>query len=407
MMAGIQAALKLGCGKGIAIFETNDTLGKKLLLTGKGRCNITNMCSLDEFLEKFDKNGQFLRGCFRSFFVPELIEFFQAYGLEMKQERQGRVFPVTDNAQSVVDVLRRVLKDKGVYLYLNSQVSQIMADEGCVKGVVLEDGCSILSDRVIVASGGASYPETGSKGDGTRMAHALGHKVEALIPGLVPLQARESFVKEVQGLVLKNVRVTFYIGSKKIQTPIGEVLFTHFGISGPLILDASVSLCKLAAQKGSFTAAIDLKPGLSAEQIDKKLQSEFQEFGAIMIKNYFKELLPKKMIDLFLKRLNINGETKLSRLSAPERRKIVEQLKGFSLTIEKPLPLSQAMVTQGGVSLKEVNPDTMESRKVKGLYFCGEVLDLAASSGGFNLQAAFSTGYVAGYAAATAHQLCQ
>lgn len=400
MMAGIQAALTLGSGKDVAIFEANDALGKKLLLTGKGRCNITNACSLDVFLEKFNKNGQFLRGVFRSFFVSELIDFFQKHGLKMKHERQGRVFPETDSAKSVVDVLRKVLADKGVHLYFDSPVSRITIEEGRVKGVVLKDGLSVFSDSVIVAAGGASFPETGSDGNGARMAHDTGHKVEPLIPGLVPFQTVETFVKEVQGLVLKNVKVTFCVGSKKLETPIGEVLFTHFGISGPLVLDASVPLCRMASQGGIFKAAIDLKPALSAEQIDKKLQAEFQKHGAVQIKNYLKELLPKKMIDLFLKQLNIKGETVLSRVSAPERRRIVGELKALTLTIRKPLPLSCAMVTQGGVSLKEINPNTMESRKIKGLYFCGEVLDLAASSGGFNLQAAFSTGYVAGESAA-------
>lgn len=403
MMAGISAALKAGSGKGIALFEANDALGRKLLLTGKGRCNITNTCSLDEFLEKFDKNGQFLRGCFNSFFVSELIDFFNARGLKMKHERQGRVFPVTDSAQSVVNVLVRSLKENGVHVYVNSSVSGIVIDGGCVKGVVLSSGEHILAYHVIIAVGGASYPQTGSKGDGARMATEIGHSVEPFVPGLVPLQTQENLVKELQGLVLKNVKVVFKIGSKKIETPIGEVLFTHFGISGPLILDASVRLCKMAVGEKNFTAAIDLKPGLTQEQLDKKLQAEFREHGTVRCKNYFKTLLPKKLIDVFLKRLNIKGEVELNQISAVERRKMVEQFKKFTLTVTKSLPLSQAMVTQGGVSLKEVNPKTMESRKVKGLYFCGEVLDLAAASGGFNLQAAFSTGFVAGESAAKGH----
>lgn len=399
MMAGISAASKVGSGRGIAIFEANDALGEKLALTGKGRCNITNACPLDEFLEKFDKNGQFLRGCFNSFFVTELIDFFQVRGLQMKYERQGRVFPVTDSAKSVIDVLVKSLMQNGVHICLNLPVSRIIADEGSVKGVVLRDGQHVSADRVIVAAGGASYPQTGSKGEGARMATDLGHNIEPFVPGLVPLQAQENFVKELQGIVLKNVRIVFFVGSKEIETPIGEVLFTHFGISGPLILDASVRLCKLAARGTVFIAAIDLKPGLTREQLDKKLQAEFQQQGAVMLKNYFKTLLPKKLIDVFLKRLNIKGELELNQVSAIERKKIMEQFKKFTLTINKTLPLAQAMVTQGGVLLKEVNPKTMESRKVKGLYFCGEVLDLAAASGGFNLQAAFSTGFVAGESA--------
>lgn len=401
MMAGIRAAAIAGSGKGIAVFEKNDVLGKKLSLTGKGRCNITNTCGLDEFLKKFEKNGPFLRGSFSLFFAPELIAFFEEHGLKMKYERQGRVFPATDSAKSVIDVLTKALMHHGVHIFLNSSVSQVMTDAGCVKGVILRGGHYILADRVIVAAGGASYPQTGSEGDGARIASSLGHAVEALIPGLVPFQTQEDFVKEVQGLVLKNVKIVFCVGPKKIETPVGEVLFTHFGISGPLVLDASVRLCRLAAEVGVFKALIDLKPALSQEQIDGKFQREFQKHGTVMIKNYLKELLPKNMIDLFLKLVNIKGEIKLNQINSYERKKMVEYFKSLPLTIKKPLPLSQAMVTQGGVSLKEVKPETMESRKVKGLYFCGEVLDLAASSGGFNLQAAFSTGFVAGESAAT------
>ncbi len=384
----------------VCIFEKNTGLGRKLALTGRGRCNLTNRSCKEEFMERFGKNGRFLRSAFDDFFVSELIQFFEDRGLKLKTERQQRVFPVTDKSQTVIDVLSDALLKAGVELHLSSAVKCVLADKGAVKGVRLASGEEVAAERVIISTGGASWPQTGSIGEGFQFARDLGHNIEEIRPGLVPLETHEGFVRALKGLTLKNISIEFHSAAKKIKSPIGELLFTHFGVSGPLVLDLSAEVSLLLKEKDKVRIDIDLKPGLTLQQLDLKLQREFQNGGILKIKNYLCSLLPRRLVPVFLKYCNIDGENKCNQAKAGERSKIIEALKKFSLTVKKTRPIREAMVTCGGVSLKEINPKTMESRKVKGLYFCGEVLDLAAPSGGFNLQAAFSTGYLAGESAA-------
>jgi predicted Rossmann fold flavoprotein len=396
MMAAIRAAELTG---GVVLFEKNASLGRKLSLTGKGRCNISNDSSMDDFMAAFDKGGPFLRSAFKHFFVPELLDFFRRRGLKFKTERQGRIFPETDSSRSVIEVLIKSLEKEGVEVRLSSPVKNLIAPRGELKGFRLATAQEIYAKKVIFATGGCSYPETGSTGDGFKIASSLAHKIEEPRAGLVSLETMEGFVRDLQGLTLKNIQVTFETAGKKIQTPIGELLFTHFGISGPLVLDFS-SKVGLLLKKNKVKACLDLKPGLTESQLDLKLQAEFQQSGIVKLKNYLREILPQRLIAVFLKCAGLDSEKKCHQVTSSERKKIVGLLKRFPLTIKGCRPLSEAMVTCGGISLKEVDPQTMESKKAKGFYFCGEILDLAAASGGYNLQAAFSTGYLAGQSAA-------
>lgn len=411
MMAAIRASELLDSGE-VILLEKNAELGRKLLLTGGGRCNITNIAQKDEFLAAFGKKGLFLRKAFELFPPYKLIRFFSENGLEMKTEDMGRVFPVTDSSKSVLGVMENILRKKGIRVYLNSPVKELIIENNKIRGFrLVKQGKNedITADAVIVAAGGLSYPQTGSTGDGYTMAQTVGHCIETLRPGLVPLNTVEEFVKELQGLVLKNVKISFYAGSKLIKSSSGELLFTHFGISGPLILDLSESVCS-HFEKNKFdpprrtidrsvSAFIDLKPDLSEQDMDLQFRTEFQKAGALMMKNYLKNILSGRMIGVFLKICAIEEDKKCSQITSMERKKMIAMLKKFPLTIKNARPVSEAMVTCGGVSLKEIDSKTMASKIVKGLYFCGEVLDLSAKSGGFNLQAAFSTGYLAGQSA--------
>jgi predicted Rossmann fold flavoprotein len=398
MMAALRAAESV---EDVALFEKNASLGRKLGLTGKGRCNLTNTCPFDEFLEKFNKEGQFLRDSFAKFFAPQLMRFFETNGLKLKAERQGRVFPVTDTSRSVIDVLKKVLTQRSVDIYVSAPVKSIRVENGHVKGVRLDNGEEASAEKVILATGGVSYPETGSSGDGLRIAQDLGHRIDALYPGLVPLETKDIFVKDLQGLTLKNIRVTFQSSRKKIVSAIGELLFTHFGVSGPLVLDTSVQVVKLL-DSGNCDMLIDLKPGMSLEELDAKFQREFQQQGSLVLKNYIKECAPQRFGAVFLAKAKIDPDKKCHQISAAERKKMVELFKSFPVGLKRARPISEAMVTSGGVSLKEVDPKTLASKKIEGLYFCGEILGLAGTSGGFNLQAAFSTGYLAGASAGSA-----
>lgn len=395
MMAAIRAA---ECGASVALFEKNASLGRKLGLTGKGRCNLTNDAPLDEFLAKFGRQGPFLRNAFSKFSPEHLIHFFGSNGLKVVVERQGRVFPATQSSKSVIDVFKKVMFQRAVEVHLSAPVQSILVVAGAVRGVRLENCEDVSAQRVILATGGVSYPETGSTGDGFRIAEELGHSVTPLLPGLVPLEAKEDFVKDLQGLTLKNVSLVFESGKKKIETGIGELLFTHFGVSGPLVLDISSRVAALL-EEAPVVMYIDLKCGLAYDLLEEKLKREFQTRGSSSVRGYSREILPQRMVDVVLQRAAIDGDKKCHQVTAPERRHFAELLKRFPVTIKRPRRLSEAMVTCGGVSLKDVDPKTMQSKKVRGLYFCGEVLDVAAESGGYNLQAAFSTGYLAGESA--------
>lgn len=403
MMAAARAAHLLRLRHGpetVALFEKNASAARKLGLTGKGRCNVTNDCPLADFLAGFGENGPFLRDAFKHFFVPDLVRFFAERGVGFKRERQGRMFPESDSSRSIVEALKEALKKEGAKVFLSAPVAAVIVREGRAQGVRLRDGSEVLARTVILATGGASYPETGSTGDGYCMAEKAGHVLTRLYPGLVPLETTEKFVEDIKGLVLRNVAVIFRSGRKEVRSGVGELLFTHFGISGPLVLDLSASVAPLFELSSPVLAQIDLKPGLAEDRLDGKLRAELHERGGQKLKNYLEDVLPRNFVPVFLDCVGVGGEVVCSRVSVAQRRRIACLLKRFPLTIKRPRPLSEAMVTCGGVSLKDIDPRTMMSRKVGGLFFCGEIMDLAARSGGFNLQAAFSTGHLAGESAA-------
>jgi len=398
--AGIMASVRAaGLGKSVVLIERNDSLGKKILMTGKGRCNITNTASLDVFIKKFSPGGEFFRTAFFSFSGEDLMEFFRSKGLELKVERQGRVFPVTDKAKSVVSVLEGCLKDSGVNIIYNTRITAIERKDGSFI-LTAEDSGSIEAKKVIIAAGGASYKATGSAGDGFRIAERLGHSISPLKPALVPLKTKEPWVKDLQGLALENIRVTFHLGNKKLSSEVGELMFTHFGVSGPLVLDMSGDIVSALKKHKEIPMTIDLKPGLRIEQLESKLVHKFAVKGNVQIRTLMQDMLPKRMVDVFLSLLNMPTAKRANQITKTDRRAIIDMLKTLPLTITGSLPIEEAMVTGGGVSLKSINPRTMESKIVPGLYFAGEVIEGAAPSGGYNLQQAFSTGYLAGEKAA-------
>jgi hypothetical protein len=399
--AGMISAIRAGgLNQKVILLEKKPSLGNKLLLSGKGRCNLTNACDLEPFLKRFSKGGEFLRDAFKKFFNQELIDFFEKGGLKLKVERQMRVFPVTDSSNSILNVLISELSRNNVEILLKTEVKDIITEEAKAKEVVLANGKIIPCDRVILATGGVSYSLTGSSGEGLKIARSLGHHVTELRPGLVPLETKENYPKRIEGLTLKNIAVTFTDGKKEITSEIGELLFTGFGISGPLVLTLSGEIADwLGAGKKVF-ADIDLKPALSEEQLNARLLREFKLGPKKNLKNILKDFLPLRLVDLCLEILKIDPRKQVSQITQEERRKLVLFFKSFRLEIKRTLPIEVAMVTRGGVSLKEINPRTMESRMIKGLYFAGEIIDVDADTGGFNLQAAFSTGYLAGESAA-------
>lgn len=398
--AGVMAAVRASqvLPSSVELLERNDKLCVKLGLTGRGRCNLTNTAPIEDFCGRFGKNGVFLRNVFSRFFTPDLTAFFEDNGLKLKTERQGRMFPESDTSASVISVLFSSLKKSSVKTRTGCRVKNIKP-EGGSKKILFEDGSSMQALKVVVATGGVSYPQTGSTGDGFIIARGLGHKVSPLSGGLVPLETKEAFIKGLQGLTLKNIRIKFSGAGHKMETETGELLFTHFGVSGPLVLDNSAVISDWLKQ-GQVKASVDLKCGLSEEELDRKFCSEFPKAGSAKVLNYLQEVLPKRLVDAVLGQAQVEADKKCHQLTSAERKALIHALKNFAFTITKPRPLAEAMVTCGGVSLKEIDPKTMGSRIVPGVYFCGEVLDLAASSGGFNLQAAFSTGWAAGEAAA-------
>ncbi|MDD5771400.1 MAG: NAD(P)/FAD-dependent oxidoreductase [Candidatus Omnitrophica bacterium] len=397
MMAAIRAA---ELGRDVTIIERKSSLGNKLLLSGKGRCNLTNTQDLEYFLKRFSKNGDFLRDAFKKFFTFQLMYFFEQRGLELKIERQMRVFPRTDRSSSVLDVLKKELAKNGVRVIYSERAVGLVLDSGKVEAVRLESGKSVACQKVILASGGASYSFTGSDGSGMEIAEKAGHKIIPLRPALVPLDVKQDYPRRLEGLSLRNIRIRFSDGKSQIVSGIGEMVFTSSGISGPLVVTLSGRVADMLAQGRNVLAEIDLKPALSVEQLDSRLVREFKANARKGIKNALKELLPLRLIKVFMEALGVDMLKKCSQITQKERSNIVSLLKGFRMDISCARPIEEGMVTRGGVSLKEINPRTMESRLVKGLYFCGEVIDIDADTGGFNLQAAFSTGYLAGESAA-------
>jgi len=401
MLAAIRAAQ---LGQEVILIEKNPIPGKKLLLSGKGRCNLTNACGLGSFLKRFSHNPDFLRDAFKKFFNRDLMDFFEKRGLKLKTERQMRVFPATDNSGSVVEVLKKELLKNKVNLCYGAHLKDVAVKDGKAKGIILSDAKSIAADKVILATGGASYGFTGSTGEGLKIAEKLGHRITPLRPGLVALTARAGNgfkpFPALEGLVLKNIRLKFGDGKRKIASEIGELLFTDFGISGPLVLTLSGRIADWLQEGKKVFAEIDLKPALSAEQLDSRIIREIKAAPKKSAKNIFRELLPQKMIPVFLGIAGVAADKKANQLNKEERQRLIDLFKGLRLEITATRPLNEAMVTRGGVSLKDISPRTMESRLIKGLYFCGEMIDVDADTGGFNLQAAFSTGFLAGESAA-------
>jgi predicted Rossmann fold flavoprotein len=394
--AGIMAAGKAAeNGNQVILVEKNNRIGRKILISGKGRCNITNNTDIEGLIENTPGNGCFLYSAFYTFSNTDLIDFFNKYGLKTKVERGGRVFPVSDNAKDVVDTLNAFLKKKRVDLWLNSPVEKILTEDKKVTGIMLKSGKIISCDMVVLATGGASYPGTGSTGDGYKMAKELGHTIVPLKPSLVPLITKEEWVKDLQGLSLKNVSITLVDNKgKKIYSDFGEMLFTHFGVSGPIILSASRHI--LDYDYKGVKLIIDLKPALAEEKLDERIQRDFLKFSRKQFKNSLDELLPQKLIPVIVRLSKIDSAKTVNQITKEERRFLVKLLKNLTLTINGARPIEEAIVTSGGVSVDEINPSTMESKLIKRLFFAGEVIDLDAYTGGFNLTIAFSTGYLAG-----------
>ncbi|MEW5895113.1 MAG: NAD(P)/FAD-dependent oxidoreductase [Candidatus Omnitrophota bacterium] len=396
MMAAISAAES---GASVILLEKNDSLGRKLLLTGKGRCNLTNAVSLEEFLKRFGRNGSFLRDAFKVFFNKDLMKFFEKRGVRLKVERQQRIFPESDRASSILSALNKALKDQGVDVCLNSSVKKIVVREAQTEGVELAGGKVISGDAIIIATGGCSYPWTGSTGDGFEFARRTGHAVTSLLPALCALETAEGFPKALEGLTLKNISLVFKSGKKRIKTEVGELLFTARGVSGPLVISGSGLVAEWLEQGMEVTADIDLKPGLSADEVEARLIREFKESPKKTTGVLLKKFLPLRIIEIFLKVADISYEKRVNQITQIERQRLGALFKRFRFNIVRSSGIKAAMVTRGGISVSEINPRTMQSLRIKGLFFCGEVIDVDGDTGGFNLQAAFSTGFLAGKSA--------
>ncbi len=385
--AGVAAAR----GHEVLLLEKTETPGKKIRISGKGRCNLTNTADLPSFVASYPGNGRFLYGALSRFTNQDLLEFFKKIGVETKKERGGRVFPLSDDANEVADALISYAKAQGVKILHKTRVVSLLCDRDSVQGVVTEEGKRFLASCVLLSTGGASYPGTGSTGDGYTLAKEVGHSIVPLRPSMVPLCTQETWVQDLQGLALKNVELRIRVSHKEY-SQFGEMLFTHFGISGPIVLTLSDHIRE---KDCPVTATIDLKPALDSVQLDKRIQEDLSEAGKKQMVNSLKGLLPKALIPVVLAQSGIREETLAHQLTKEEKKRLRETLKGLSLTITKTLPIAAAIVTAGGVMVKEVNPRTMESKRVLGLFFAGEVLDIHGVTGGYNLQAAFSTGVLA------------
>lgn len=396
MMAAIIAAEN---GHKVTLLEKNEKLGKKLYITGKGRCNLTNACDRDSFFEQVVSNPKFLYKAFHTFNNFDVMDFFEGIGLPLKTERGNRVFPSSDKSSDVITALRRELERRSVEIRYQSEVARILIRDRSFHGLILKDGGKELyGDAVIIATGGISYPLTGSTGDGYEFAKAMGHTITELSPSLVPIHVKESYVKDLMGLSLKNVeiRITTISNQKEIYRDFGELLFTHFGVSGPLILSASSYIIPYLRKQESLQLSIDLKPALTEEQLDIRILRDFEEFKNKQFKNSLDHLLPNKLIDVIIRLSLIDSEKKVNSITKEERLRLVKLLKNVTFQIAKLSDYNQAVITKGGINVKEINPSTMESKLVKNVFFAGEVMDLDALTGGYNLQIAWSTAYVAG-----------
>lgn len=399
MLSAISAAKS---GDKVVLLEKNNILGKKILITGKGRCNITSSLDIDDFINNIPGNGRFLYSAFENFDNKDIIELLKKEGVSVKEERGNRYFPTSDRAEDVRMALERETKKAGVDVKLNSKVCGIEIEDSRVKSVVLENG-KIDADKIILATGGKSYPLTGSNGEGYEIAKKLGHTIKDVRGSLVPLIAEKSVCSKMQGLSLRNVGIMLYDieKDKKIYSDFGEMLFTHFGVSGPTILSGSAHLLRYKdvdkkISNGKIVLKIDLKPALFFEQLDARILRDFTEVKNKQFKNSLDKLLPKKMIDVVIDKSKIDPEKHVNEITREERMNLIKLLKRFEIRIDGFRPVDEAIVTAGGISVKEINPKTMESKIVSGLYFAGEIIDVDAYTGGFNLQIAYSTGFTAG-----------
>lgn len=395
--AGLMAAGTVSMtGKSVTVLERNDRPARKVMITGKGRCNVTNNCTeLDELIENVPQNDRFLYSAFSNFMPSDTMELFEDMGVPLKTERGGRVFPVSDKAVDIVDALVSFATDDGAQI-VKGRAKELIIENGTVKGAVTYDGEKIFAEKVLIATGGKSYPATGSTGDGYELAKQAGHTVTELKPSLVSLVCHEGFCTDLQGLALKNVSMSVIdsVTNKEIYKDFGEMLFTHFGVSGPMILSAGAHMRNM--QRGRYKIYVDMKPGLSYEQLDARILRDFSENNNKNFINSLGGLLPRKMIPVAVKLSGIKPTEKVNQITKEQRRKFAEVLKKFKITVNDFSPIEEAIVTSGGVKVSEIDPKTMESKIVKNLYFAGEVIDVDAYTGGFNLQIAFSTGRLAG-----------
>ena len=394
LMAACAAAEKYG-GRAVTVIEKNRRPGRKLMITGKGRCNVTNNCDRDTLISNVPANGRFLFSAFSDFGTADTMEFFEKRGVPLKTERGNRVFPVSDKASDIVDALVNAVRKSGVKI-LTAEAEEILTENFSVTGVRTRDGEILEADSVILATGGMSYPVTGSTGDGYKMAGRLGHTVTPLKASLVPLNVKQGFCSRLSGLSLKNVTLTVYESGRKkpVFSELGEMLFTHFGISGPLVLSASAHMRKMGSAE--YVAYIDLKPALDEQKLDSRILRDFEEEKNRDFANSLDKLLPKSIIPVIISLSGIAPDTKVNQISREQRARLCGVLKALRLDITGFRPIEEAIITGGGISVKEINPSTMESKLVSGLFFAGEIIDADAYTGGFNLQIAFSTGHLAG-----------
>ena len=382
-------------GHQVELFEKNEKIGKKLFITGKGRCNVTNAGDMDALFDAVKSNPKFLYSAFYSFTNEQAMDFFEELGVRLKVERGNRVFPESDHSSDIIHALKHELERLGVEIHFCTEVKDVLVEHEKFTGIVLKNGKKVSGDACVVATGGISYASTGSTGDGYRFAEKTGHKVTELYPSLVPMEVKEWYAKELQGLSLRNVQGTSLDGKKKLYDEFGEMLFTHYGVSGPIIISASSVVGKKLQDK-ELTLQIDLKPALSREQLDQRVLRDFEENKNKQFKNAVDKLFPAKLKPIMIELSGISPEKKVNEISKEERLCFVDLIKNFKMTLTGLRSYNEAIITKGGVSVKDIDPGTMKSKKISGLYFAGEVLDLDALTGGFNLQIAWSTGYLAG-----------
>ncbi|WP_037345867.1 NAD(P)/FAD-dependent oxidoreductase [Selenomonas sp. oral taxon 138] len=396
--AGMMAATAAAeCGGSVLLMEKMSRVGRKMMITGKGRCNVTSADEIPDIIKNIVGNGRFLNSSLRAFDNVDVMAFFERLGVPLKTERGNRVFPVSDRALDVVDAIVRHLHDQKVEIRTNAAVTELIIEDGRVCGVRLADGTQIEAAAVILAMGGASYPATGSTGDGYALARAAGHTVTEIFPALVPLVTSDAWVKDVQGLSLRNVRATLYHAGRKEQDFFGEMLFTHFGVTGPIILQLSRRTSELfAAGQGELELRLNLKPALTHEKLRERVERDFVKYERKQLRNAMIDLLPKRLIDPVLNAADLSPERSAQQVSAKERERLVHTLQALALRVTGTRPIAEAIVTAGGVATREIDPRTMESKLVKHLYFVGELVDVDAHTGGYNLQAAFSMGHAAG-----------